>query len=220
MGLFCLNFLLFLLFFSRPASSQTPAAQPPSATHKSPRQQKTAPRQVWNYDGGMFFETDGSLSETSCFRIYGRVTAKEFFDSLKRIDDNRGTTYQRGNDQVREFPEHLQLSFVIRDFPCSPKSSEITTRTYITREMMGKLRVFLYWKRGVELRPVENFSRTYFAVKPVPPYAAPNAQALPEKLEWAYELDIPSAGIPLSDGLVLVFRGEDGRIAARVAARM
>ena len=53
-----------------------------------------------NFGIKIFFETDGSLNEMSCFRIYGRVTAKEFFDSLKRIDDNRGTTYQRGNDEV------------------------------------------------------------------------------------------------------------------------
>jgi hypothetical protein len=39
-------------------------------------------------------------------------------------------------------------------------------------------------------------------------------------LEWDYELDVPSAGIPLTDSLVLIVRRDDGRIAARVAARM
>ena len=28
---------------------------------------------------------------------------------------------------------------------------------YLTREMMSKLRLSLFWKRGVELRPVEDF---------------------------------------------------------------
>jgi hypothetical protein len=57
-------------------------------------------------------------------------------------------------------------------------------------------------------------------VKPILPYATELAAELPERLLWSYELDIPSAGIPLTDGLVLIFRREDGRIAARVAARL
>jgi hypothetical protein len=37
---------------------------------------------------------------------------------------------------------------------------------------------------------------------------------------WTYELAIPSAEVPVTDSLVLIFRTPDGRIAARVAARM
>ena len=104
--------------------------------------------------------------------------------------------------------------------PCSADLKNATHRQYITREMMSKLKLSLFWKRGVDLRPVENFKVVFARVKPVTPYAWELAKELPEKLEWAYEIDIPSAGIPLTDGLVLIFRHEDGRIAARVAARL
>jgi hypothetical protein len=70
------------------------------------------------------------------------------------------------------------------------------------------------------LRPAENVKVKLFSVEPVAPYATELAAELPKRFQWAYELDIPSAGIPLSDSLVLILRREDGRIAARVAARM
>ena len=49
----------------------------------------------------------------------------------------------------------------------------------------------------------------------MPPYATELASELHEKLEWMYEFIIPSKGVPLTDGLVLIVRREDGHIAAR-----
>ena len=110
--------------------------------------------------------------------------------------------------------------FIDRDHPCPSQLRDIAGRVYLTREMMSKLRLSLFWKRGVELRPVEDFKVAFFDVKPVLPYATELAAELPERLQWSYELDIGSADVPLTDGLVLIFRREDGRIAARVAARL
>jgi len=52
------------------------------------------------------------------------------------------------------------------------------------------------------------------------PQAAAQAHNLPEKFEWSYEYTVPSAGVPLTDSLVLVLRDADNRIVARVAARL
>jgi hypothetical protein len=181
---------------------------------------KRIPKTIWNFDGGVFLETDGSLNENTCFRLAGHMADKGFFDNLKRIDDSQGTRYLRGKEVVTEFPEHLKLVFVIHDTPCASQVQESKVREYLTREMMSTLRLSLFWKRGVELRPAENFKVQFFAVEPVPPYATELAKELPKRFQWAYELDIPSAGIPLSDSLVLILRRDDGRIAARVAARL
>lgn len=181
---------------------------------------KHIPRTVWNFEGGVFLETDGSLSDSTCFRLAGRMISKDFFDDLKRVDDDDGTRFLRGKESITEFPDRVKLMFVIRDHPCPSQLHDITGRVYLTREMMSKLRLSLFWKRGVELRPVEDFKVSFFDVKPIPPYATELAAELPERLQWSYELDIGSADVPLTDGLVLVFRREDGRIAARVAARL
>jgi hypothetical protein len=191
-----------------------------AAAQKSPQKPKHIPRTIWNFEGGVFLETDGSLSENTCFRLAGRMMAKYFFDDLKRVDDDDGTVFLHGKEPVTEFPDRVRLFFVIRDHPCPSQLHDITGRVYLTREMMSKLRLSLFWKRGVELRPVEDFRVSFFDVKPIPPYATELAVELPERQQWSYELDIGSADVPLTDGLVLIFRREDGRIAARVAARL
>ncbi len=181
---------------------------------------KHLPHTVWNFDDGLFLETDGTISENTCFRLAGRVVAKDFFSGLKRVDDNDGTRYLHGKDVVSEFPDSISLVFVIHDFPCPSQMHDTTGRQYLTREMMSKLRLSLFWKTGVDLRSAPNFKLGLFSVKPIPPYAKALADKLQERLEWTYELEIPSKGVPLTDSLVLIFRGEDGRIAARVAARL
>lgn len=190
------------------------------AAQKPGDKPKPIPKTIWNFDGGVFLETDGSLSDNTCFRLAGHMMDKGFFDNLKRIDDNQGTRYLRGKEEVTEFPEHLKLIFVIHDLPCSSQVQEPKERQYLTREMMSKLRLSLFWKRGVDLRPAENVKLQHFSIEPILPYATELANELPKRFQWAYELDIPSAGIPLSDSLVLILRREDGRIAARVAARL
>ena len=187
---------------------------------KPPEKTKHIPKTVWNFEGGVFLQTDGSLSDNTCFRVAGRVVATNFFDNLKRVDDDQGTTFVRGKDTVTEFPDQLKLLFIIRDFPCPTQMHDASSRVYLTREMMSKLHLSLFWKRGVELRPAEGFKIEHFSISAIPPYAKELGNELPERLQWAYELNIPSAGVPLTDSLVLVVRREDGRIAARVAARL
>jgi hypothetical protein len=190
------------------------------AQHNSEKQ-RHVPRTIWNFDGGIFVETDGSLTEKTCFRLAGKVEGDHFFDNLKRVDDDSGTRYVRGKENITDFPEQLNLLFVIHDWPCpSQIRGNVGGREYLTRDMMSKTKLSLFWKRGVELRPVNDFKVSFFSVKPVEPYAKELAKELPERLQWAYELEVPSAGVPVSDSLVLVMRRADGSVAARVAARM
>jgi hypothetical protein len=177
-------------------------------------------KSVWNYDGGVVFVTDGSLPNGACFRVSGDVNAGEFFDNLKRVDDDRGTMFRRGSETVSEFPQALDVSFAIRDHPCTPGLREIAPSTYLTREMMGHLQLSIYWKRGVDLRAVKNVMEVEARVERITPYAKELAAELPQRFEWSYQLAVPSAGVPLTDSLVFVFRTAEGRIAARVAARL
>ena len=177
-------------------------------------------KSVWNYDGGIFLETDGSISRNTCFRVSGRVTAKHFFDDLKRIDKKDAETiFQRGKETVTEFPKVLLLQFALYDFPCSTKLQETGTRKYLTRAIVSELRLSLYWKHGLELRPLTNYTPVAFNIRPIYPLDM-EAKDLPERLEWNYELAIPSEGVPLTDSLVLIIRTPEAKTAARVAARM
>jgi hypothetical protein len=177
-------------------------------------------KNIWNYDGGLIFATDGALPNGVCFRVSGDANGGDFFNNLKRVDDERGTVFRRGTELVSEFPETLDVSFSIRDEPCSPGLREIAPRTYLTREMMSQLQLLIYWKRGVDLRPVKDVKEVEARVERIVPYARGLAAELPVRFEWSYQLLVPSAGVPLTDSLVFIFRTSEEHIAARVAARL
>jgi hypothetical protein len=180
-------------------------------------------KSVWNYEGGLFVMTNGSIPQGPCFRLAGRVTSGDFFDHLKRIDKESGTTFRHGSETVENFPDQLTLSFLVHDHydqTCPRREENPDAPKYLTRAMMSSLHLYLYWKRGVELRPVGNVERKYFAVREIIPQAAARVHDLPERLEWAYEYVVPSEGVPLTDSLVLVLRDDDNHIVARVAARL
>jgi len=175
---------------------------------------------VWNYDGGVFVETEGSLANGICFHVKGRVSSGHFFDNLKRIDGiGVDTVFRRGDESVTEFPAEVLLEFTLFDMPCSGKLQATGSRIYLTRAMVSEFRLSLFWKRGLELRPLTGYKPVNFSVRPIFPYNT-DAKDLPERLEWNYALAVPSAGVPLTDSLVMVIRTPDGHVAARVAARL
>lgn len=182
--------------------------------------QKSRDKNAVRYDGGLPFRTDGSLPNGACFRVSGRVDAPDFFASLKRIENAQGASFRRGGETLTQFPNEIFLSYVIRDHPCDPTFQQEGPHIYLTREMISAMQLSLYWKNGVDLRPIKGSKEISSSVEAIVPYAKALAPELPKRFEWTWELGIPSAGVPLTDSLVLIFRTSDGRIAARVAARL
>ncbi len=201
--------LLFFFFLVPRASAQ--------AKHKN---HDGSEKSVWSYDGGVFFETDGSLPNGVCFRIHGRMSSDDFFDELKRIDTDQATIFRRGTETVTKFPDTVTISFAIRDLLCPAGVQQVGARAYLTQKMIDGLRLSIYWKHGVDLRPAKGMKEINSRVDRIAPYAASLAAELPARYEWSYELVVPSAGVSLSDSLAFIFRTPDGRIAARVAARL
>ncbi len=197
-----------------PASRASPAQQ------KSKNKERPVKKQVLNFDGGILFQTDGGLSELTCFQLTGRATAPGFFDDFKRIDDENGMEYRSGQKVVTEFPEELQVSFIMFDIPCKSQTLEPGPRKYLTQEMMKTLRFSFYWKRGIELRHIENLKWGPATAEPVEPYNTESKEELPKRFRWFLDFTVPSAGVPLADRLVLIIRTPEGRKAARGAARL
>jgi hypothetical protein len=177
-------------------------------------------KSTWNYDGGLQMMTDGSIPAGPCFRLTGRATAPEFFENLKREDSKLGVVIHRGNDIVTEFPEKLHLAFMMYDMPCPDQMEQTGNHAYLTPDAVSTLRLRFFWKHGMELRPVAGIVQTHAETRRIPPYATELANELPTRLEWLFEFDVRSAGVPVSDSLVVVMRTPDGHICARAAARM
>src|SRR5215472_8246194 len=174
---------------------------------------------VWNYDGGVFFETDGSLPNGACFRIHGQMKSGDFFDNLKRIDTDKVTVFHRDSETVTKFPDSVTITFSIKDF-CPAEVQQIGIRPFLTQKMVDDLRLSVYWKHGVDLKLVKGVKEIDARVDRIQPYATSLAAELSPRYEWSYELEVPSAGVSLMDSLAFVFRTPDGLIAARVAARL
>jgi len=189
-----------------------------------PKHEKT----VWNYDGGVFLETDGAIPGGACLRVKGRLTAPDFFDNLKREDTISGTVFRRGNDILTEFPKELQLTIVIFDMPCDLMLRQASPRVYLTDEMIRTLRLSFFWKHELNMRPVRGITVQDFERSELEPLipAAPQpaaqstAESLPRRYEWMLKFNIPSDGVPLTDSLVLMMRTPDHHIVARTAARL
>ena len=204
--------LLFVLGLASGASAQ-------QAKHKK-HEKLDKDRNVWSYDGGVFFETDGSLPDGVCFRVHGQMSSDDFFNGLRRIDTDQATVFERGNQTVTKFPDSITVSFSIRDQLCPAGVQQVGTRPYLTEKMIAELRLSLYWKDGVDLSPVKAVKEINSRVDRIQPYALSLAADLPARYEWSYQFAVPSAGVSLMDSLAFVFRTPDGRIAARVAARL
>ena len=178
-------------------------------------------RTVWNLDGGVFFSTDGHAANGSCFRLSGHMTAPGFFDGLRRVDSDEGSSYRLRDKVVTEYPTELEVVLHLQDFPCSPDLKDTVVRPPLTREVMNTLHLNFYWKEGVQLRPVREAKRIAADVRRLESYATGSAaEDLAPRYEWSYAFMVESAGVPLTNDLVLVIEDEDHKLAARVAARL
>lgn len=194
----------------------------PAGVHaqKKTKHAKPPDPKVENYFGGVFLVGDGGIPNGPCFHINGRVTSAEFFNQLKSYDTDDGIVFRLGTEEVTQFPDKIVLSLSIRDQPCTMSLQAVGTGKYLTQETMSALKLTLHWKHGVDLRPAGKITVLHYSVDPIKPYATTLAAELPRRYTWSYEFGLPSAGVPLTDSLVLIFRTDNGHIAARVAARL
>src|SRR5258707_2707774 len=70
-------------------------------------------KNVWNYEGGLFVITNGSIPNGPCFRLAGRRTSGGFFEHLKRIHRDDGTIFWPGAEEGQNLPDQLNLAVVV-----------------------------------------------------------------------------------------------------------
>src|SRR5258708_21728359 len=103
------------MFFPGPKSAVCAlllfASMAPNAATSQTKREKT----VWRYDGGVIFVTDGSLPNGVGFRVNGEENAGDFFDNLKRVDDEHGTGVLPGTSDATVFLRALHVSLSLHD---------------------------------------------------------------------------------------------------------
>lgn len=191
-----------------------------SCAQKNPRDLKPLHPSSWSFDGGTFFATDGRIPNGPCFRLTGQATAPEFFDGLRRIDDDNGTRYVRGTNTVTEYPARLDVQILIHDMPCSFLLKDKTTEPPLSKEDIGKLHLFLFWKHGVALRPTRRIVDGELNIRELAPNIQPEAGDLAPRYEFHFSFGVPSEGVPIEDSLVVTFQTSGGEIVVRTSARL
>jgi hypothetical protein len=194
--------LALSLFFSWPA---IPAAAPN--------------KNVRVFTNAVPFVTDGGIPGGPCMRISGDITAPDFFIGLTRTSTPDGFEFRRGKELVTEFPPELILHLQIRDFPCMG-SFAAAPRRFLTQPIVNALAVRFYWKKGFALRALKNVKRTNASVLPLAPIVNMDTGDPVERFVWRFEYAVSSAGVPLTDHLVIILRTAEGKIVARVSARL
>src|SRR5579871_5358522 len=187
---------------------------------KNPKDTKPLPRTVWNLEGGAFFATDGRIPHGPCFRMTGQATASGFFENLKRVDDESGTKYPRGTEAVTEYPPKLDVSIFLHDLPCSFLLGDKTTEPPLTKDDLDRLRLRIFWKHGVTLRPASRYVDPVLHIRKLEPNIKPEAEDLAPRYEWKFTFGLPSESVPIEDSLVLTFQTASGEIVARTSARL
>lgn len=190
------------------------------SAQKPPKDTKPLPRTVWNLEGGAFFATDGRIPDGPCFRMNGQATAPGFFDNLKRVDDDSGTHYMRGTEMVTEYPPKLEVSILIHDLPCSFLLKDRTTEPPLTKEDFTRLKLRIYWKSGVALRPAAHWTDPELQIRQLTPNIQPAAEDLAPRYEFHFTFGMPSDGVPIEDSLVVTLQTAQGEIIARTSARL
>src|SRR5260370_42116761 len=90
------------------------AAWPASLAQQKPKnKEKPIKKQVLNFDGGIFFSTEGGLSELTCLPLTGRATAPGFFGRFKRVGGRNGMEYRNGQKGGTEVAAGLQDSLPV-----------------------------------------------------------------------------------------------------------
>ena len=182
---------------------------------------KPGKRTVWNLDGGVFFATDGHLANGSCFRLSGQMVAPEFFEGLRRVDTDDGSSYLQRDKVVTDYPEQVEIVLHLLDYPCSPDLKDTVVRPPITQEMMSTLRLNFFWKEGVHMMPVGNTRRIGADIRRIGSFATgAAAEELTPRFEWDYAFTVASEKVPLTEDLVMVIEDPERKICARVAARL
>jgi hypothetical protein len=132
--------------------------------------------------------------EKTCIAFAGFLASGNFFDGLRPDDTISGRKFFRGPDEVKEFPPEVTLEIQTMMLDCSRFPAEPLHRA-AADPLLRSLTFKLNWKRGLEQRPVEDFSLQVYEPKS-------GSWAENGSLDWAYDLTVRSTSVPLTDSLI------------------
>jgi hypothetical protein len=158
-------------------------------------------------------------ADNVCLILYGNVEAGDFFDHLRGRKTADGIQFRKGARDVKTFPENVIVRVIAVLGTCSVREraaeggSVFSRHVHLDEDFMRSITFDGSWKQGfaekrAELGPVaEGRIRN-----PIP--------LMNDRDWWEYEFKVQSQGISLDNSLVIVMQSPDGKMVARLSARL
>ena len=154
-----------------------------------------------------------------CLILYGYLEAGDFFDNLRSRKTANGAEFRRGTQAVHTFPESVTVKVVAQLGRCSRRERALeggnvgSSRVRLDDDFMRSVTFEASWNHSFDEKPAE--------LGALAAGRLPNPTQLPNDRDWwEYEFEVRSAGVSLSDALVIILQSRDEKMIARMSARL
>jgi hypothetical protein len=158
-------------------------------------------------------------ADDMCLVLYGDVEAGDFFDHLRGRKTVNGIQFRKGAQDVKTFPENLIVKVIAALGTCSVReraaeAGNVSSKNvHLDDDFMRSVTFDGSWKQGFTEKPAE--------LGPVAEGRIRNPIPLTNDRDWwEYEFKVRSEAISLNDALVIVMQSPDGKMVARLSARL
>jgi len=140
-----------------------------------------------------------------CVNFGPVMTAGDFFDGLQRHETASGDEFRKNSQVVRNFPEQITVQVQLSISVCD---ADIYTPAPAPGFVNG-IRFKAQWKRGLAMRPVEQFAIQRVAI---------TSEEGDSRL--LFLLKIRDKNVPLTDHLIISVISPQGKLLSRMSGRL
>jgi hypothetical protein len=154
-----------------------------------------------------------------CLILSGYVGAGDFFDHIRARKTPRGIEFRKGAQPVETFPKSVTIRVIAELGTCTLRErmaeggSVSSSKVRLDENFMQSIDFAGSWKHGFDDRPAE--------LGPMAEGRMPDPLPVPSYRDWwEYEFKVRSQGVSLNDALVIIMQSPDGKMIARLSARL
>jgi hypothetical protein len=164
-----------------------------------------APAQIVEYKEVVPLSSGQVRDRDVCVNFSPVMTSGEFFDGLQRHETPSGDEFHKNSRVVQNFPEQITVQVQLSISVCD---ADIYTPAPAPSFVSG-IRFKAQWKRGLAMRPVEQFAVQRVAI---------TSEEGDSRL--LFLLKIHDRDVPLTDHLIISVISPQGKLLSRMSGRL
>jgi hypothetical protein len=164
-----------------------------------------APAQIVEYKEVVPLSSGQVRDRDVCVNFSPVMTSGEFFDGLQRHETPSGDEFHKNSRVVQNFPEQITVQVQLSISVCD---ADVYTPAPAPSFVNG-IRFKAQWKRGLTMRPVEQFAVQRVAI---------TSEEGDSRL--LFLLKIHDRDVPLTDHLIISVISPQGKLLSRMSGRL